>query len=296
MKLFNLICVGFFLLLAGCGGGGGSDKSSAPQGQQGAPDESKDYLQVADLNLAHTYEDLKNVKSNLVQIQGTGSKSTYRISYRFNSGNNTSLRLIETLSQHHESGTCSKPEIKWVLKSADQEPVNLNLLSSTILQASKEYTIDVEIPASCKEMNVSIDMIAWIGNAQVEPYKALVCRGQRSLVTFFPTVNVLTGYSSELNQGKFLDVQSSYCGESFTGKDIQCASSLKPFLFSAGSTTVAQVECSAKHQQQWRSFSMNYDSANGNAQVVCRSQDRETFSENFACKPQIVDYKNFRRF
>lgn len=273
-----------------------SDSKGAPATvnpqENKAQDVASDYTQSATLNLSQTNDQLKNVRDNVVSLKGTGTNSTYKISYDFKSSGSTSFKIIETsLNSHY--GDCSAPQAKMVLKNKNQSR-EINVVEQYNIEPNSDYVLEVSFSnSSCKELELTFDVLAWVGTPFVEPKTALICESnQVGQTTFIMNVNFITAFSSVVGKEKFLNMDS-YCGEKFNGSATTCSGKANLGIRQNGSS-YSTVQCSAEKGSEKRSYKVDFNTAEKIAAVSCQSNGNETFSENFgSCEAVIVDYKPY---
>lgn len=273
-----------------------SDSKGAPATvnpqENKAQDVASDYVQSATLNLSQINDQLKNVRDNVISLKGTGTKSTYKISYDFKSGAATSLKVLET-SLKSSYGDCSAPQAKMVLKNKNQSR-EINVVEQYNVEPNTDYILEVSLSnSSCKSLEMTFDILAWVGTPFVEPKTALVCdNNQVGQTTFIVNVNFITAFSSVVGKEKFL-AMDSYCGEKFRGSATQCSGKANLGLRDNGSSYSA-VQCSSEKDGEKRSYTVDFNTAEKSAAVVCQSNGAETFSDSFrSCEAVIVDYKPY---
>lgn len=294
MSLTKLsLCVLLFGLTA-CGNKSNSNNSPSPVTTQDnkAQDTATDYNQTANLNLSQTYDDLQNIKSNSVSLKGTGTKSTYKVIYNFNTAGNASFKVIETSLESHYSD-CSEPQLELTLKGKNSSR-KISILDQVNVDPNSDYSLEVvAVNRSCKELEMNLDVVAWMGSSLIDPKVASICdSNQVGQTTFVMNVNFVTAFSSVVGKEKFLGMES-YCGEDFHGASTQCTGKMNLFLPSQGSS-YSNVSCVAEKNSEKRSYSVDFNSADKTATVVCKKNDTETFSETLkSCHSGIVDYKKY---
>ncbi len=287
---------GLCLAVVGLFGCSHKSDSTAPVDPQEnkAADVASDYTQSASLNLSQTNDQLKNVKDNAISLKGTGTKSSYKISYDFKSGTSTSFKIIETILKSHHSD-CSAPQSKMVLKNKNQSR-EINVGEQYNIEPNSDYVLEVFLSnSSCKELEMTFDVLAWVGTPFVEPKTALVCENnQVGQTTFIMNVNIVTAFSSVVGKEKFI-AMDSYCGEKFNGTAINCTGSADLALHEKGSTW-STVQCFAEKDGDKKSYKVDFNTAEKSAAVACQSNGTETFSDSFqSCEAVIVDYKPYRQ-
>lgn len=294
MSLVRL-CLCFAIIgLVGCSDKSNSKGSPAPVGPQGnkVDDVASDYTQSATLNLSQTNDQLKNVKDNVISLKGTGTKSTYKISYDFNSGASTSFKVMET-SLKSSYSNCSAPQAKIFLKNKTQSR-EINIVEQYNVEPNTDYVLEVALSnSSCKELEMTFDVLAWVGTPLVEPKTALICESnQVGQTTFIMNVNFVTAFSSVVGKEKFI-AMDSYCGESFRGTTTNCSGSANLGLRENGSSW-STVQCSAEKDGEKRNYQVDFNTAEKSAVVSCQANDTQTFSDNLrSCESVIVDYRPY---
>jgi hypothetical protein len=260
-----------------------------PSAGENSADIARDYSENAVLEVVETNQLLNEVKDNSVSITGTGTKSTYKINYSFNSAANQSFMVIET----SESKNCSAGQTKMVLKNRDGK-TGVNISTKYSLIPNTEYILEVTIANSCPEMNAKFNLLAWIGSATGEPRKALVCESLHLGQTyFFDRINVMSVFTSVIGKEKFLSMDT-YCGESFQLGTVTCTR--KEFDLRTGAPP-AGVTCSANQGVDQRSFEVSFNHDTRTAKITCTSSGVDTFTGDFqACDLLIKDYSPFKRF
>jgi len=245
------------------------------------------YHESTVLRLMHTGDELTAEKNNLLLMSGTGRESTYEMTYQFNSGDHTQLKLIQTMLSS-ERGDCNQPNTKLVLKNGDQSR-EVNILQSIPLNPYTDYLLDVSVGQSCEKLSLNFGVIAWIGYSMSDPRLAEVCSDDQGRpANFIPGANLMTATSSIPGKEKLLGIED-FCGEHFEGTEKTC--SLNDAWFPMGESTVhPEVKCESKKGSETRSFSVEMDPLQKTVSVKCTAQNQPTFSAVFgACRSLIVD-------
>lgn len=279
--------------LSACGGGFNANNPAdklMPNGEK-VGEASANYSQTAVLNLSHTQEDLKTVKSNALSFKGTGAKATYKATYNFNSLENTSFKVVSTFlkSQHSK---CAPPQVETMTLNGKNLSKKLSLLDQVKIEPKSDYTLEITFKNSCDEIEMDFDLIAWAGTQLEDPKVAIACRGQQIIqATFFMNVNLVMGFSSVVGKEKFI-AMDTYCGEAFRGTKTNCSGNI-PGL-SLDQTSDDQVSCKAETESEKREFLVRFSAKEDTAVVQCKTNDSETYSENFdSCQRMIIDYKPY---
>lgn len=287
-----------FLGLSACGNKSNSNGSPSPVTTQETKveDVATDYSETAVLNLWATNTDQQNNKTNSVSLKGTGTKSTYKVSYTFNSKGDTSFKVIEMGLRSSSSG-CSEPQLKMFLKGKNTSR-EITILDQVNVEPNSDYTLEVVASnRSCKALEMTLDLLAWSGNQFIDPEVASVCdSNQVGQTTFIMNVNFVTAFSSVVGKEKFLTMDS-YCGESFKGAGkTECTGEMNLFLLDQGSS-YSRVQCEAEKNNEKRSFAIDFNVAEKTATVNCKANHTKTFSETLkSCRSVIVDYKPYSQF
>ena len=250
-----------------------------PPGER-SEDVLSNYVETSAINFLQTNQKLNEVKKNLISIKGTGTKSTYKIKYSFNSGAFTSFKILETTA----TTNCSGHQEKMVLNNSN-ESRDINILGSYSIVSNTDYTLEVSIGNSCKELSASFDMVAWLGNPLVDPFKALICQSnQIGQTVFFEHINIISLFTTVVSKEKFISM-NTFCGESFRGSEIECTY-LKD-----------RVGCVAVRDAERRSFTIDFSNERNSAQIVCKNAEVETFVGSFfSCEEIIADYNPYKNF
>ena len=279
-----------------CACHGNSDSSVQPNGDFFPPpkennaDVASDYVETAELNLVHTNQLLNEIKSNTVTIKGTGSKSTYKIIYSFNSGTSQSFAVSET----EKTITCASGQTEMLLKSKSGSR-EVYLVNSYDLTLNTDYTLEVKIPNSCKEFYATFNLIAWVGDSAVKPHRTLVCESnQLGQTYFFPYINVMSVFTSVISKEKFIDL-NIFCGEAFKASRVTCSQS-GTGLLNIG-LSLPGATCTAEEGLEKRIFNVSFDFEKKSALVTCSNTDEITFTGNFnSCEIKMLDYNQFKKF
>lgn len=285
-KLIVLISV---FALAGCGKFRAQPGLGLPLGERDkVKDLSTDYEQIVELNVAHTGDQLKNVKSNEVSLRGSGPESTYKVRYKFNSRNDTSFNV---LIQSKRVSNCAGLDLKWTLVGEGlSKPITT--LDRVELKPDKEYMLEAATEKSgCKELELTVNVIAWSGRPQVKPAIAIACDSNQSGRTHIVTnYNLATVYTARTGDKKFVSPYD-YCGEEFTGADFKCSGTLN-FGDALDRATYSAVSCDANKGWESRNFALTLRSDDQSATLVCRKNGVESYKDSSlrSCNTEIIDH------
>ena len=285
-KLF--FCLFLFGLVA-CGSKSDSGNSqNQDHTQDGKTEASTDYVQKANLNLAHTNSELKKLKSNIISLQGLGEKSTYKAIYSFNSLQHESFKVLKT-SLNSRFSNCSMPEATMVIKGKNLSQ-KITLPEQVKLEPNTEYFLEVSFANSCKSLEIDFDLIAWAGEKYQDPKLAILCDAYKTgQGIFFPYVNAITAFTTQIGKEKLL-TKNNYCGESFQSQKTEC-STKSNMDTNLNSLPILHAECLSENGNEKRGFSIDFDVEDGKASLHCTKNGNKTFSEGYyGCESLILNF------
>ena len=122
-------------------------------------EKSSEYTQVALLSLLQTNDELSDHKNNVVTLKGTGTNSSYKIIYKFNTAGNTSFKVIEQTLKSSSTG-CSAPDLEMWLKGQNSSR-QISIIDQVNVDPNTDYTLEViAINHSCKALELSLNIVA----------------------------------------------------------------------------------------------------------------------------------------
>ncbi|WP_413577971.1 hypothetical protein ACLVWU_05600 [Bdellovibrio sp. HCB290] len=252
----------------------------------------KDYSQSATLNLLQTNDDLGNAKSNAVSIKGTGRSSTYKITYHFNTANNSSFKIVNTRQTLYAvcDRSQSEVQIEMTLKGQNTDR-KVTVLDQVDVAQNSDYTLEVVATPQCESLDLNFDITAWVGNPLTDAKVAYICDSKSiGQMTLVEGVNFVTAYSSVSGKRKFLDYES-FCGEAFRGSKGSCDSKMN-LERPTPEFGYAELRCEATKDLEKRSSKAEFNVNSGTASVSCAANGIVTFAETFtSCRSRLIDYK-----
>lgn len=266
------------LMLSACGDQTGFKASSGPAAFEKNNSPEITLARSQYLNLVGT-DQVAHEKNESV-LESKGGKIRYVQRYLFNSGNAKSLKIMQsTLTGGF--GNCNPQLIEFVLKGSSHSR-KISVIDQPELSSQTDYVLEASFPESCTDVDATLDLTVWAGEAAEDPKIAIQCKNQLAeRVAFFTGVGFMEAYTYSEGTKRFLN-DNVYCGERATSPKASCSV--------ASFSTDRFYHCST-NGPEGRSYDVSFDSKTQAVAVTCKAKGEVRYSEALnSCQLIIKDF------
>lgn len=248
----------------------------------------QNYNFESNLNFSAFFDDLGAPTGNKVMLRGVGENSTYKATYKFNSGPSTFLEIvaISVTSPTHVYPHIKKMTLLDGKAAVDYLPDQINLQ----LNPNTDYKFEVVFASDSnyKKMEFSIDLVVWKGAGNDTPVMGLICGENNSTLI---RLNRSANAADIVHHGESYLGMYRFCGEKF--ENLKSSQSQHLYFNPLQNNITESGFYSASSSAETRSARIEYIPKLGQVNVQCYHNELPTVLSGFGpCRPTLLD----RRF
>lgn len=294
MKLRFALGICLLAFSLGCssgGGGGGSNGTPAPKPLPG--EDKATPLNIAQFGMPVDAIDINELVTPLGKVDKEkgiaypGNVTSFDVSYKFNSGDNTIFQLFSSGADAGNDPNC-EPELKNLILVSNAGSTEVLQGQRLTLTQQTPYLLTFKFAVNKECALLRTAAAVWIGKASEKPMTALKCF-EIDGSPYILAANGSAFYGSEVNSksGVFVSTNPAmFCGFPL------------PSTAKASCTTNqtgddlgwSQVKCSAQYDSDTYSFNLSYDKQNQGAVFSCAKNASDMGQiEVRRCKQTLMD-------